>query len=70
MAWTEPTSRGSVRRKFAYGHARLCILKHDSHNTVRTHLRHLYAKFGTHRRTDTIARARALGLLAPYPRMY
>jgi len=38
-----------------------------SHNTVRTHLRHLYAKLGTHRRTDTVARARALGLLAPSP---
>jgi LuxR family transcriptional regulator, maltose regulon positive regulatory protein len=34
-------------------------------NTVRTHLRHLYAKLGTHRRADTVARARALGLLAP-----
>ena len=38
-----------------------------SHNTVRTHIRHLYAKLGTHRRTDTVARARALGLLAPSP---
>ena len=33
-----------------------------SHNTVRTHMRHLYAKLGTHRRADTVARARALGL--------
>jgi len=38
-----------------------------SHNTVRTHMRHLYAKLGTHRRADTVARARALGLLAPTP---
>jgi LuxR family transcriptional regulator, maltose regulon positive regulatory protein len=38
-----------------------------SHNTVRTHLRHLYAKLDTHRRADTVARARALGLLAPSP---
>jgi LuxR family transcriptional regulator, maltose regulon positive regulatory protein len=38
-----------------------------SHNTVRTHLRHLYAKLGTHRRTEAVARARALGLLAPSP---
>jgi LuxR family transcriptional regulator, maltose regulon positive regulatory protein len=38
-----------------------------SQNTVRTHLRHLYAKLGTHRRADTVARARALGLLAPSP---
>src|SRR5262245_279776 len=36
-------------------------------NTIRTHMRHLYAKLGTHRRTDTVARARALGLLAPSP---
>ena len=39
-----------------------------SHNTVRSHLRHLYAKLGTHRRADTVARARALGLLAPSSR--
>jgi LuxR family transcriptional regulator, maltose regulon positive regulatory protein len=38
-----------------------------SHNTIRTHVRNLYAKLGTHRRTDTVARARALGLLAPSP---
>jgi LuxR family transcriptional regulator, maltose regulon positive regulatory protein len=38
-----------------------------SPNTVRTHLRNLYAKLGTHRRADTVARARALGLLAPSP---
>jgi len=38
-----------------------------SHNTVRTHMRHLYAKLGTHRRADTVARARALGMLAPTP---
>jgi LuxR family maltose regulon positive regulatory protein len=36
-------------------------------NTVRTHMRHLYAKLGTHRRADTVARARSLGLLAPSP---
>jgi LuxR family maltose regulon positive regulatory protein len=38
-----------------------------SHNTVRTHLRHLYEKLGTHTRADTVDRARALGLLAPSP---
>ena len=38
-----------------------------SHNTVRTHMRHLYAKLGTHRRAEAVARARALGLLAPSP---
>jgi LuxR family transcriptional regulator, maltose regulon positive regulatory protein len=34
-------------------------------NTVRTHMRHLYTKLGTHRRAETVERARALGLLAP-----
>jgi len=38
-----------------------------SHNTVRTHMRHLYAKLGTHRRLEAVERARALGLLAPTP---
>jgi LuxR family maltose regulon positive regulatory protein len=38
-----------------------------SHNTVRTHMRHLHEKLGTHTRADTVARARALGLLAPSP---
>ena len=32
-----------------------------------THLRHLYAKLGIHRRAEAVARARALGLLAPSP---
>ena len=34
------------------------------HNTVRTHMRHLYGKLGTHTRAEAVARARALGLLA------
>jgi len=38
---------------------------HVSHNTIRTHMRHLYAKLGSHRRAEAVARARALGLLAP-----
>jgi len=38
-----------------------------SHNTIRTHMRHLYTKLGTHRRFETVERARALGLLAPSP---
>jgi LuxR family maltose regulon positive regulatory protein len=38
-----------------------------SRNTVKTHLRSLYAKLGTHRRAEAVARARALGLLAPCP---
>jgi len=39
-----------------------------SRNTVKTHMRNLYAKLGTHRRGETVARARALGLLAPSAR--
>jgi LuxR family transcriptional regulator, maltose regulon positive regulatory protein len=39
-----------------------------SNNTVRTHTRHLYAKLDTQTRADTVARARAVGLLAPSPR--
>jgi len=34
-------------------------------HTVRTHIRHLFAKLGVHGRTEAVARARALGLLAP-----
>ena len=41
--------------------AELCI----SPNTVRTHLRHIYAKLDTHTRSEAVARARQLGLLAP-----
>jgi LuxR family transcriptional regulator, maltose regulon positive regulatory protein len=39
-----------------------------SSNTVKTHLRSLYAKLGTHHRSETVARARDLGLLAPSAR--
>jgi LuxR family maltose regulon positive regulatory protein len=38
-----------------------------SHNTVRTHVSHVYAKLGAHTRAEAVARARALGLLAPSP---
>jgi LuxR family transcriptional regulator, maltose regulon positive regulatory protein len=34
-------------------------------HTVRTHIRHLFAKLGAHDRTEAVARARGLGLLAP-----
>jgi len=36
-----------------------------STNTVRTHLRHIYAKLGVHGRAEAVDRARQLGLLAP-----
>ena len=38
---------------------------HVSTNTVRTHLRHIYAKLGAHKRSEAVARARELPLLAP-----
>jgi len=37
-------------------------------NTVRTHIRHVFAKLGAHGRTDAVERARNLGLLAPSTR--
>ena len=41
---------------------------HVSSNTVKSHLRSLYAKLGTHHRADTVTLARDLGLLAPSAR--
>jgi LuxR family maltose regulon positive regulatory protein len=35
--------------------------------TVRTHIHHLFLKLGVHRRSEAVAVARDLGLLAPYP---
>jgi LuxR family maltose regulon positive regulatory protein len=37
-------------------------------HTVKSHMRHLYAKLGTHQRAETVERARGLGLLAPSSR--
>jgi LuxR family maltose regulon positive regulatory protein len=37
-------------------------------NTIRTHMRHLYAKLGVHTRAHAVERARDLGLLAPSSR--
>jgi LuxR family maltose regulon positive regulatory protein len=36
-----------------------------SQNTIKAHLRHVYAKLGVHSRADAVTRARELGLLAP-----
>lgn len=36
-----------------------------STNTVRTHIRHIYAKLGAHGRDAAVVRARELGLIAP-----
>jgi LuxR family maltose regulon positive regulatory protein len=40
-----------------------------SANTVRTHLRHIYAKLGVHSRGDAVDRARELRLLGPPSRL-
>jgi LuxR family maltose regulon positive regulatory protein len=40
--------------------SQLCV----SSNTVRTHLRHIYAKLDAHSRSEAVTRARAVGLLA------
>ena len=40
--------------------AELCV----SANTVRTHIRHIYAKLDSHDRNEAVARARELRLLA------
>jgi LuxR family maltose regulon positive regulatory protein len=40
-----------------------------SANTVKTHMRHIYAKLGAHNRTDAVERARRLGLLSPASRL-
>jgi LuxR family transcriptional regulator, maltose regulon positive regulatory protein len=40
-----------------------------SNNTVRTHLRHIYAKLGAHGRAEAVARARQLRLLGPSSRV-
>jgi LuxR family maltose regulon positive regulatory protein len=34
-------------------------------NTIRAHLRNIYAKLGVHSRADAVKRARELGLLSP-----
>jgi LuxR family maltose regulon positive regulatory protein len=36
-----------------------------STNTIRTHLRHIYAELDAHGRAEAVDRARQLGLLAP-----
>ena len=37
-------------------------------STIKTHMSHLYAKLGSHRRAEAVDRARALGLLTPTSR--
>jgi LuxR family maltose regulon positive regulatory protein len=40
-----------------------------STNTVRTHLRHIYAKLDAHGRAEAVARARQLQILGPTSRV-
>ena len=40
-----------------------------STSTVKTHMRHIYAKLNVHRRTEAVERARQLGLLGPSSRI-
>jgi LuxR family transcriptional regulator, maltose regulon positive regulatory protein len=42
---------------------------HVSVHTVKTHLRHIYAKLDAHNRGGAVGRARELGLLAPSSRL-
>ena len=39
-------------------------------NTIRTHMRNVYAKLGVHSRADAVNRARELGLLSPSSRKH
>ncbi|MET0375012.1 MAG: response regulator transcription factor [Rhizorhabdus sp.] len=54
-----------VLREIAAGHSNKAIAArlHVSPNTVKTHVARLFEKLGAERRTDAIARARALGII-------
>jgi LuxR family maltose regulon positive regulatory protein len=68
-AITEPVSEGE-RRILRYLPTNLSVREiadqtYLSANTVKTHMRHLFAKLDAHRRSEAVERARELGLLAP-----
>ena len=69
---TEPLSQGEIRvLRYMPTNLSTPEIARElslSVHTIRTHIRHLFAKLGAHRRTEAVARARALGLLAPSPR--
>jgi LuxR family transcriptional regulator, maltose regulon positive regulatory protein len=66
---TEPLSRGEIRvLRYMPTNLSTPEIARElslSVHTIRTHIRHLFAKLGVHGRTEAVARARALGLLAP-----
>jgi len=66
---TEPLSQGEIRvLRYLPTNLSAPEIARElsvSVHTIRTHVRHLFAKLGAHGRTEAVARARALGLLAP-----
>ncbi len=80
LAGTAPPGEGHARNLEELSEAELRVVRYlptnlrapeiaaelfVSTNTVRTHLRHIYAKLDAHGRAEAVARARELGLLAP-----
>jgi LuxR family maltose regulon positive regulatory protein len=65
---TEPLSQGEIRvLRYMPTNLSTPEIARElslSVHTVRTHVRHLFAKLGVHGRTEAVARARALALLA------
>jgi LuxR family maltose regulon positive regulatory protein len=66
---TEPLSQGEIRvLRYMPTNLSTPEIARElslSVHTVRTHVRHLFAKLGVHGRSEAVARARALALLAP-----
>jgi LuxR family maltose regulon positive regulatory protein len=66
---TEPLSQGEIRvLRYMPTNLSTPEIARElslSVHTVRTHIRQLFVKLGAHGRTEAVARARALGLLAP-----
>ncbi len=69
---TEPLSKSEIRvLRYLPTHLSAPEIAAElsvSTSTVKTHMRNLYAKLGTHRRAGAVESARALGLLAPSAR--
>ena len=68
----EPLSEGEIR-VLRYLPTNLSLPEigrelHVSANTVKTHVRHIYAKLAAHGRSEAVHRARRLRLIAPASR--